>query len=94
MDQAEIKFTNFKAFIKTSVPESHKDHYLIKLLDITPLSAFLLQIKENISKNEKHIFNDLLKKMDLTYLDLKKEDIDKCLLYVDYFKQFVIIQSQ
>lgn len=94
MDQVETKYANFKAFIKASVPESHRNHFLIGMLEMTPLSAFLLSIKEHIKENEKHILSDLLKKMDLTYMDLKKEDIEKGLLYIDYFKRAILVQSQ
>lgn len=93
MQEVELKFANFKAFIKASVPESHRNHFLIGMLEMTPLQAFLLSIKEHIKENEKHILSDLLKKMDLTYMDLDKANIEKGLLYIDYFKRVILLQN-
>ena len=86
MDQAEIRYTNFKAFIKEALPETHKDHSFILLLNNIPLSLFLREIKSKANENEKHVLGDLLKKMDLTFYDIDTTKIDKLFQYIAYFK--------
>ena len=91
MDVVESRFFNFKILIRSSLPESHKNNPMIIMLEQSPLTLFLITLKSKKGLNYKEVMSDLLEKMNLTLQDIDTKNIDRLLLYIDYFIQVSIL---
>jgi predicted DNA-binding protein (UPF0278 family) len=86
MDIVAKKYDNFKTFIRNIIP---KDNEFGITLGQTSFDYFIKTIKEKSIKglNKEECLKEIFDEAKLNQNDYKKEDIDKLILYLEYFNE-------
>jgi hypothetical protein len=87
MDSLNLKFNNFKSFIKEIVPPHARFDPLIIQLEQAPVGIFLTTLHQKRGEDKINVIKDLLKQMSLDIKEIDPMHLEKFLRYIDYFIQ-------
>ena len=87
METINLRFNNFKTFIKEIVPSNARFDPLLIQMDSAPIGLFLTTLHAKRDEDKAHIIEDMLKQMSLDVKDINPIHFEKFYRYLDYFIQ-------
>ena len=87
MESINMKYENFRRFIKEIVPSHAKFDHLLIQLEQAPIGLFLTTLHAKRNEDKANIIEDLLKQMSLNIKDIDPVHLEKFYRYLDYFIQ-------
>ena len=87
METINVRFSNFKRFIKEIVPSHTRFDPLLIQMEQAPIGLFLTTLHQKQDQDKGIIIEDMLKQMSLDIKDIDPAHLEKFYRYLDYFMQ-------